>query len=130
MTMIPSSLREIFVSNFTSLSSYLFNKQSIISKTMSTSLILLLTISFFVSKDYNLARILIKRFSEKKFLKENISSKDIELKIDNLNYNSLINNSLNWTFKMYWKLRQKLRKKEIESQHKYQEIVRSNILKN
>jgi len=93
--MIPSSLREIFVSNFTSLSSYLFNKQSIISKTMSTSLILLLTISFFVSKDYNLARILIKRFSEKKFLKENISSKDIELKIDNLNYNSLINNSLN-----------------------------------
>lgn len=74
---------------------FIYPRRLIISKTMSISLILLLTISFFVSKDYNLARILIKRFSEKKFLKENISSKDIELKIDNLNYNSLINNSLN-----------------------------------
>lgn len=97
---------------------------------MSISLILLLTISFFVSKDYNLARNLIKRFSEKKFLKENISSKDIGLKIDNLNYSFLINNSLNLTLKKCWKLRLKLRKRETESLLKYQEIEKNNTLKN
>jgi len=36
-----------------------------------------------VSKDYNMARILIKRFSKEKLLKENIFLKDSELRTDN-----------------------------------------------
>ena len=73
---------------------FIYSRQLITSKTMLISLILLLTISLIVSKDYNSDKILIKRFSEKKLSKGNIFSKDTELKIDNRNCYSLINNSL------------------------------------
>lgn len=109
---------------------FVYSRQLITSKTMLISLILLLTIYLIVSKDYNLDKILIKRFLEKKFSKGNIFLKDTELKTDNQNSYSLINNSLKWLFKMYWKPKQKLKKREIESLHKYQEIVRNSTLKN
>ncbi len=92
--------------------------------------ILLLIKSFFALKDSNMLKILIKGFSVGRFSDEKTSLKDLELKIDNPNYFAPINNSLNHHSIILWKLKLKLRRKEIEFPHKYPETGKNYILRN
>ena len=97
------------------------------SRTMSISSTLPLKTLSCALIDSNVAKNLIRTCWGKKYSRGNICSKDIEQKTDSPKLLTHLNISPKWQQPKSWKLKPKLRKKEIESPHRFQETRKNSI---